>query len=411
MSIIRKILPVIALLSLLSCAKEEEQTVIVQPYTIFHTPKLVSFSDFMHDISLGAPDKGSISPEILDKLLLLVGDDSDKKVWAYDISYPSTDLNGDKLLLSARVYIPIKAFEGETIEAAILANHHIITAAKYCPTEVCVVESIPAWLDYVVVVPDMIGFGASVDRNQLVSHANFNAKGSIEALKAGLALVNDLGLSCNDEKLYNVGYSQGGQTALANLRYVSLHPELEISFYKTFAGCGAYDPYLTLKEYATDSYPNSAALGVAALVSVVAQYEEYLEPSDVFKEPVLSTYEEMYLSKQYDISQINEFYGDMKFSDAITDGVLNMTSDAGMFIKQSSLNQRVYGGWEIPEGTTLYMFGSKDDDYIPYSNHEAVEYFLKDTSPDADMHFLSKATLGHVAGFFHFGLWVKENWE
>ena len=65
------------------------------------------------------------------------------------------------------------------------------------------------------------------------------ARGNIDAYLAAAQLLEDRGVAM-PEKLFSFGYSQGGFNAMANLKYVTEHPELGITFQKAL--CGGMSP-------------------------------------------------------------------------------------------------------------------------------------------------------------------------
>lgn len=408
------LLPAVASLLLFSCTKGVVDTTFTKPetqYELIDEVQELTFRDFIDEAARGAEIDDSRKDIILAIRELGSGIIGDGRFRTYDISYPSKDFHGRDIKLSARVYVPAEAKSGDILPGAVLGNHHLIMADKYCPTNLCVIEALPVFFGYAVVVPDNIGFGISREMPQLLVNGNFNGKTGVEALSAGLNMLEDMGIVCNPGRLYNIGYSLGAHSALGALRYTSTHPESGIHFYKTFSGAGPYDPSIAFDIYSEGGCPNGLVFSIAGLASLIEESAGELNPSDVFKEPLLSTYGQLILSKNFSIFDIRKAIGTGVPSDYINDGVLSKLSDAGKKIESMSLTRRTYGGWEMAEGTELYLFGCKDDDYIPYENYESAKYFIESTFPDINLHCLSKATGGHVPGFFIFEKWVIDNWK
>lgn len=379
-------------------------------YTIIHTPELCTFDRFMHESIDGYVEDKSVVDTIT-KLIEQYGPiDKDKAVWTYDIDYPSVNEKGQNIRLSGRIYIPTNVLSGDTTTCLSMVSHHLILANSLCPTNHCIIEALPAWYGHTMIVPDHIGFGTSVNQNLYISNSNLIAKGSVECMQAALMLLNDKGVKY-DENMYNYGYSQGAPVAMAALGYVSKHPECGIKFHKTFAGAGAYDPSLTFRKYVEGECPDASLFGAMGLVSLVSETNGELDPKEIFKEPFLSIYDTLILSKKYDVWAIRKALDTLTLADCIQDGVLYKTTSTGKKVDILSLQRRTYCGWDIPEGSTLYIFGPEDDDYIPFSNHTTATYFLESTQPESRLVCHSEKTLGHVAGMVAFFNWVMENWQ
>lgn len=396
----------------ISCQKQPEPTPPEEPFTykLLREPHICTYKQYLNEAAEGYALDHEVLDAIIDALDSLQVIDKDKEVWAYDFEYPSTNLKGEKIYLSARAYLPTEALEGDSLPCVTLAAHHLIMVDKYRPSNNCVVEAFLAWEGQGVIIPDLIGFGSSAQEDQLLTNSNFNGKGNLEGLKAGLMLYDDLGIKYDKEKIYGYGYSQGGQVTMASVRYAALHPELGIKFHKAFAGAGSYDPHLTFKGYNTGNYPDAEIFKVAGLVSIFRELKDKIKEEDVFKEPLLSCYKELFLSKQYDIMQLRDFYDEMGLDTCIQAGVINGTTTAGQLINEESILQRVYCGWEMPEATHFYLYGVKDDDYIPYSNFTQTKYFWEETQPEADITYYDEYTFGHVYGCVTFMIWSQEEW-
>lgn len=402
-------------LPMISCSKEpqpEPEPTPPEPmsYTIIHEPKLCTYETFLRECG----DGYGVDKAILDSLVKIIEElgpiDKDKEVWLYDIDYPSVNEKNQNIRLSGRVYIPVGALNGDTTTCVSLMSHHLILANRFCPTNKCIAEAVPAWLGHTIVAPDQIGFGNSVNQNLYISNSNFLAKGSVECMQAALMLLDDLGVEY-DENMYNYGYSQGAPVAMASLAYVSQHPDCGISFYKTFCGAGAYDPALTFQKYANGECSEASDFGMIGMASLVSESNGELDPKDIFKEPFLSMYDTLILSKKYDILEIDEALGTLTLTDCIQDGVLYQTSTIGKKVDAMSLQRRTYCGWDIPQESMLYLYGVKDDNYIPYANYESASYFLESTQPESRLVCYSEKAINHVMGLATFAKWVMENWQ
>jgi len=394
-----------------SCSKHTQADEPADPsdYSVLHRPVYFSFSDFLREVAQGAEVEESVSDPIISFLKKLQEQFDLQGVRCIDYTYPSTGFDGEEIRLSARLYLPAEAFNGVPMKGVILGHHHMILKGDYAPTNNCVIEGLPAWFGYAVIVPDNIGLGVTEDLPQLYSNSNYLAKGAVGSIPAGIALIADQGLECDFDSIYNIGYSFGASTAVSSLRYVVLHPECEMSFKQTFAGAGLYDSALTLREFATGNYPDGEIFVLPFLASILCENAESLKAEDVFQEPLLSQYEELLLSKKYSIPDLADMFKDYSLRDLVTEGVLDRTSYTGRSIDHMGVLRRVYGGWTIPEDTEFYLFGVEDDNYVPHRNYTSAKYFFENTSPSENQHYESANTGGHLRGFISFTNWVMEN--
>lgn len=408
------ILLIVTSFAAFSCSEEAVEITVpteVAPYELFGEVKELNTRQFLDEVAKGAEFNDDQKEVILDMLSLVLNLKKEISIRTYDISYPSKDLTGQDIRLSARVYVPCSVKSGDILPGVVLGNHHYITAAKYSPTNICVIEALPVFFGYAVVVPDNMGLGISRDMPQLFANSNHNGMTGVQALSAGLKMLEDIGIGYEKNRLYNVGYSFGAQSAIGGLKYTSCHPDCGVRFYKTFAGSGSYDPLLTMDGYSSGDYPYGEAFEIVALASLIEECAGDLNPADVFKEPLLSTYRELILSKNHSIFEVRDALGTGGLSAYIHDGVLTKTSDAWRKIESISLSNRALGGWDMADGTELYLFGCKDDDYIPYTQYENAKYFIEHSFPKINLHCFSVMTGGHVHGSAVFAKWVADNWE
>ena len=69
-------------------------------------------------------------------------------------------------------------------------------------------------------------------------------------------------------RLFSFGYSQGGFNSMANLKFVSTHPELGIRFDKVMCGGSPFDVELTWNAYTQGTFRNAIAFVPLSVVSV-----------------------------------------------------------------------------------------------------------------------------------------------
>lgn len=325
------------------------------------------------------------------------------KVRAYDYTYPSTDRDGSPITLSSRVYVPHSAFtDTSNVRGKILVNHFTQGRNDFRPSKFITPESWIAWRNYICVTPDYYGLGASVDKPQGFMDGPFTAKGNIDAYIAADSLLADLGIKYADFHA-NIGYSQGATMTMAALRHTALHPECGVHFDKTVAGGGVYDVAQSYREYITGDDWTEASNCVLLTTTYLLEYENLtVKPEDVFVEPMLSGREEWILSKNHSIFEFADQLDTLTYKDLLTQDAQTLGTATSDALIAALDKYNLIRGWDIPQGSELYLLHSTEDDYVPYKNYELfVDEFGPKTSVD-QFHPYSSDGGGHIIYFLYF---------
>ena len=300
-----------------------------------------------------------------------------KKVDIIDYDYPSTGPDGKRITLSARMYVlDIQLKLSKKAPYLAIANHASIVEAGQCPTRNIKAEAIFAWLGCPVIMPDYYGFGSSEENPQSYLNSDFAAQGNIDALKAAKAILQDKKVKVGDE-YYNVGYSQGGFNAIANLKYVSQHPDCGIKFKYTFAGAGSYDINATWDEYLKDTYPAAAVFLPLTIISANEFEGLGLDYANMIKEPLLSNYKEWILAKKYSFGSIMDRIGSNKVGDILTDGMIDGTAPEAARLRKLFDGYSDVSGWTPSSDSKVLLFHSEEDDVVPLFNSQRLYDNLK----------------------------------
>ena len=304
---------------------------------------------------------------------------------AINYTYHSIDPDGKPVELSACIYIPDAAFEGSALAGICLTNHGTIASNAQCPTNSAQFEGAFAWKNYAIVMPDYYGFGASYLRPQGYLDAENTAHNNIDAYLAAVQLMEDRKATMPDN-LFSFGYSQGGFNSMANLKYVSKHPELGISFDKVFCGGSPFDVMETWNAYTNGTFRNSLAFVPMTIVSINETHKLGILYSDLFKGTLLTNYNDWILSKQYTTTEISELISPdpdnpAAISDILHADIVNGTGSAFNAIKSVCESYSLISGWTPPSGTEIFLYHSKQDDTVPYVNLTSMKTFLDEVAP------------------------------
>lgn len=292
---------------------------------------------------------------------------------AYNFVYPSVDPYGNPIMLSGTITMP--ANMPRHAKGLLLYNHFTIYRADQCPSrgELSMQHQVANY-DLITISADYYGFGVTEQYNQAYCLSGYNARTSIDALLAAKKLLACMGYTW-DDRLFNAGYSQGGQTAMAVVRLVAeQYPDIDITY--TFAGAGPYDIPETYHQFV-----NATIAGMpSTVISVMLSYNEFFElsvPYDrMFIEPALSHIDDWILSKRYTRQEIDSLVGSLNVADFATAELLDTTSELSARFVQAFDSDNLCHGW-TPRGTErIMLFHSTHDITVPVATTEHMYQFL-----------------------------------
>lgn len=179
----------------------------------------------------------------------------------YNISYVSTDIDGSKILLTERVCYPHDPIRTPDIciNKVYLYNHFTQTWEGDAPTAggTFHVNCGIVFRDYMVIMPDGLGFGSTRNRAQVFLDADNVARWHLDGLRAGLQLAKEVEAPLAEGYgIINAGASQGGAAAMAVQRYYDTmltdeeRAQMPITETRVFAG--PYNPSETVDKHAKD---------------------------------------------------------------------------------------------------------------------------------------------------------------
>jgi hypothetical protein len=294
------------------------------------------------------------------------------------VSYESTGINGEKLELSGKIFVPQQQLP---LRGIVIVNHGTITDDDEAPSNSSFqIESMMAAMGYVVTISDYIGFGSTKNLPQTYMAEDTTAISSIDL---ELATYNYLkgkgyGFEKPDNKVYVTGYSQGAAVSLAVQKLIEKNYPGKFSIFKTFAGDGPYDLETTYRQVIESN--NGLPVSIAALVLIGLDYAEDMNVdfSLYFRDKLLKNYKNWYFSKNYSTSEITDQLGTDVLSEAMTSATCNYDSGAMKpFVDAFRKNSVVKWSPAAP----IWLYHSTTDDYIPLANSEnAYDYFKAHSS-------------------------------
>jgi len=329
---------------------------------------------------------------------------------AYVYTHKSADPQGNPVTLSAIVYIPIDAIsKGKKLEGVVIANHGTFTSDAERPTNTDDLEMMTAWKGYAVVLSDYCGLGADVAHAQAFLNPYVAARGTIDAYLAAMQIIKDMGISVGSD-LYNVGYSQGAFNGMANIKYLSEHPEFGLKFTKSFLGGGPYDIETTWKAYLEGKYPSAVTFVPFTIISINECEKLGIPYNRLFKGALLENYQEWIFSKKYTRVQLDELIGTSAISDIITQETISSEGETNRMIMDVCKRFTLVSGWKPAKGNKIYIYHSSEDQTVPYSNYTSIKSFLDSVASDSTIKYQDGEDGGHMDAVGQWALMVMKNW-
>lgn len=300
----------------------------------------------------------------------------------FNFEYPSLDPYGKPVMLSGTITIGPLVKLGKLSTGIVLYNHYTVYHADQCPSRGKL--DMPEYLQllmpknaFITVSADYYGFGVTEDKPQAYCIPSANARASVDALIAARKLMSDAGYKWAD-RLFNIGYSQGGQTSIGVLKLVTEeYPDINIT--STIAGGGPYDIPETYHRMLESDHTDMPS----TVISVLLAYNEFfrlgIKRSDLFKEPLLSHIDDWILSKQYKAEEIDNMVGTNAMTDFAASPILDLESDVSKRLMEALDKENLCKGWKPNEDSNVILIHNADDDTVPVENTDNLYFFLKDS--------------------------------
>ena len=220
------------------------------------------------------------------------------------IYYPSVDQNGDSVTLSGKISIP----QNRQPKGILLIPHYTISANKSAPSLSNKGEDRYFRDDYIVVMPDYIGYGLTVNRIHPYLDGELTARNTLDLLLYVQPILDSLAAlhaQADNSRLplYLIGFSQGGASAMWTLKlieeqYAHIHVE------RCFVGGGPYDVAAT---YDDANRRNFTYLPIVIPMLVLGTSEAYnlqLKPEDFLSPAMMRAYDQLIRDKQMSITNL-----------------------------------------------------------------------------------------------------------
>lgn len=305
---------------------------------------------------------------------------------AHVLNYRSVDTQGKPVMLSGKVTIPHKQPKG-----VILLPHYTISANSEVPSNSAKGEQERLREDYVLIMPDYLGFGISSDRVHPYLRGDLTAQNCVDMLPVAQALLDSLNASVRCDSLTLVGFSQGGAAVLWILQLLETKYTDQYHVLRCFAGSGPYDVAVT---YDQAIATNKVGLPLVIPMLVAGTSEAYglnLKREQFFTPVLDEMYDEYIASKQYSVAKLFFRMTNHEVSNWLTGYGMDKTQPETRkmyegFLRSSLVHvptDSVGVGSEpiCPEWkpkAPVYIFHSYEDNIVTYRCAEHLYHFWKD---------------------------------
>ena len=218
------------------------------------------------------------------------------RVTEHVLYYSSVDQHGDTLTLSGKISVP------EQPKGIILLPHYTIASNDETPSVCTTPEAKYLRNDYVLIMPDYIGYGVTRERIHPYLRGDVTARNCVDMLFASWPVLDSLHVTLPKDSIYLVGFSQGGATVLWILKLLEEQYSDRIHVLHCYAGSAPCDVAAT---YDVAIAQNKVGLPVVIPMLVMGTSEAYdlgLKREDFFTPELDKRYDDYVLSKNRTIT-------------------------------------------------------------------------------------------------------------
>jgi pimeloyl-ACP methyl ester carboxylesterase len=300
----------------------------------------------------------------------------------------TTTYKGEQISASGAIVIPICPH----IAPGIVSFQHGTMFADIDAPSNAVSDELPLFNEYVLFIPDYIGYGVSKD----IVHPYFifqtSAAAVIDFIKAGKKYLDDNHVLYNPDKLFLSGHSEGGYVTVAVQKELETNPVDGLKVTASAPSAGPYDVELVGNLiFQNNTYPSPAYL-----LLILTAYNDYYN----WQRPVTD-----FFQKPYSFFALSLLKGNLNEDEINQELTTNLTlfidstflnnyrDDGEREFKQMLLLNNVYN-WATKTPTRLYHGTS--DNLVPFEvSQKTYESFISNGSDTAIVKLIPLPGIGH----------------
>lgn len=315
----------------------------------------------------------------------------------FTINYQSVDASNNAVTLSAKIYMPCKTlffltnYSFEDIEFVVLNCHPTISHDNGCPTgsdpQLGAIKYMTSE-NAMVICPDYLGFGVSKGKNHPYMCSTLTARNVLDCYKAAMAWAKTVKSASGKTPVFkssyytiNIGYSQGGATALAFQKYLETEASQAdrdlVKLRGSLCGAGPYDQGLVFDIYEDKAEMSYPAYLPYALMGLKETFGETImrgiELEDCFTEKFNTTnFMQTLLAKNTTIDDLNTAMinaGFKSFYDILSPQFRDKTSALYRSVRKAlDQSNLLDGSWKPVAPIAFYHYGN--DEVVPSEETE-----------------------------------------
>lgn len=333
--------------------------------------------------------------------------------------YPTVDPYGNPVTQSACITIPMNIVRGQARSEGIILYHSTTNSKS---TEIPsngnimmepMILANPMQPNYILVEPDLYGFGATERFPQAFIQGDANGQPNIDCLLAAERILKKRGID-RGKLTFNAGYSSGGYEALVAQKTRDMKYSDQVSFDKTFAGGAPTDIALAYSQMAeTDTCGFNSVLPMV-MVGTNETQKLGLSYEDMFQPWFYELLDEYLLSKKHSMMEMESMLWRKRVHDFVKPTYMDLTTPQSQQLMQAVEGLRVENGWEPDPSQNMFIIHLTDDDTVPLAcAQNLVSFLMSNGYTPSTLPFqtnlevnLSSASnmpfLTHVGGLFNF---------
>lgn len=294
------------------------------------------------------------------------------KVREQAVRYMSVDQHGEPVELSGLLSVP------EHPKGLILIPHYTISANDNAPSVKPTGEAKYYREDFVLLMPDYIGYGLTRDRVHPYLAGELTARNTVDMLFGLRPMLDSMALGISLDSIYIVGFSQGGAAALWTLKLLEEQYADRVTVRKCYAG-GAPVDVASAYDVSVSRGKTLLPLFIPMLMAGTNEAYDLNLQFDRLYTPAMKRYDEKYVAaKRYNIPQLFFRFPSRKMTHWLTPDGMNLSNAEARRLyeglKRSSLvhypiseqvpADTICPAW-VPR-TQLYVFHSTKDDVVTF---------------------------------------------